>query len=63
MLTGDRHWASDIVAGGLIGQGIGWSVGESFADRARHRERKPSRLHFTPVVGGGVQGIAVFGTL
>jgi membrane-associated phospholipid phosphatase len=63
MLTGDRHWASDIVAGGLIGQGLGWSVGESFGDRARHRERKASRLHFTPLVGAGLQGIAVFGTL
>ena len=63
MLTGDRHWASDIVAGGLIGQGIGWSVGDSFRARAQHGRMEQSGVHFMPFVGAGVQGIGVFGTL
>ena len=63
MVIGDRHWSSDIVAGALIGQGMGWSVGESFADRSRHREKKQSRLHLMPFIGGGVEGLVVFVTL
>jgi hypothetical protein len=31
MWLGDRHWASDIVSGALLGEAIGSSVGRSFA--------------------------------
>jgi membrane-associated phospholipid phosphatase len=60
MLTGDRHWASDVVAGALIAQGIGWSVGKSFAARVRPTALT-DRVSIVPVVSSGVQGIAVIG--
>jgi membrane-associated phospholipid phosphatase len=31
MWLGDHHWASDIIAGGLLGEAIGSSVGASFS--------------------------------
>ena len=34
---GDVHWASDVVAGGLMGWVIGRTVGKSFAGRGRTR--------------------------
>lgn len=63
MLTGDHHWASDIVAGALLGQGIGWSVGKSFAERARPGEKSHSVLEVVPLLSPGVQGLAVTGML
>ena len=30
MIEGDYHWASDVVAGALLGQVIGWTVGSHF---------------------------------
>ncbi len=33
MIDGDRHWASDVVAGALIGHAIGYSIGKSFRSR------------------------------
>lgn len=59
MLTGDHHWASDVVAGALIAQGIGWSVGKSFAARARPSFAE--RVSVVPVVASGLQGVAVIG--
>lgn len=61
MLVGDHHWASDVVAGALLGQAIGWSIGRSFRDR----RRGPSRvagvgLRLVPLVGGGVTGCSVW---
>lgn len=38
MLIGDHHWASDIVAGALIGQAVGWSVGRGFRRLVRGEE-------------------------
>lgn len=32
MWLGDRHWASDVLSGALLGEAIGSSVGRSFAD-------------------------------
>jgi membrane-associated phospholipid phosphatase len=61
MLTGDHHWASDVVAGALIAQGIGWSVGKSFAERARPSASLAARASVVPIVSSGVQGIAVVG--
>jgi membrane-associated phospholipid phosphatase len=71
MLTGDHHWASDLVAGALLGQGIGWSVGRSFAERKRppHDASSGSRragaphLDVVPILSPHVQGLAVVGTL
>jgi membrane-associated phospholipid phosphatase len=35
MVDGDRHWASDVVAGALIGHAVGYSIGAAFRRRAR----------------------------
>lgn len=35
MIDGDYHWASDVLAGGLIGHAIGWTVGSGFRERSR----------------------------
>ena len=61
MLTGDHHWASDVVAGALIAQGIGWSVGKSFAARARPSSSLADRVSVVPVASFDTQGIAVVG--
>ncbi|HEX3593989.1 MAG TPA: phosphatase PAP2 family protein [Polyangiaceae bacterium] len=63
MLTGDRHWASDIVAGGLLGQGIGWSVGKSFAEREHGAVRDVHALRVVPLVSPDVRGLMLAGTL
>jgi hypothetical protein len=34
MWLGDRHWASDVLSGALLGEALGSSVGRSFADGA-----------------------------
>jgi membrane-associated phospholipid phosphatase len=33
LVDGDRHWASDAIAGALIGHAIGYSIGKSFRAR------------------------------
>lgn len=64
MVVGDHHWASDVVAGALIGQAIGWSVGRSFRERVQGvSSRVESRFEFVPLVGGGMTGGALFLTL
>jgi membrane-associated phospholipid phosphatase len=60
MIVGDHHWASDVVAGALIGQAIGWSVGRSFRERAHGASPVASRFQLVPLVGGGVTGGAVW---
>jgi membrane-associated phospholipid phosphatase len=30
MIVGDHHWASDVLAGALLGQAVGWAVGRGF---------------------------------
>ena len=37
MIEGDYHWASDVVAGGLIGFVIGWTVGSNFREEYHKR--------------------------
>ncbi len=41
MIDGDIHWASDVVAGALIGHAIGWTIGKDF--RSRHRRSVASK--------------------
>ena len=60
MIVGDHHWTSDVVAGALFGQAIGWSVGKSFRERARGASTESSRFQIVPLVGGAVTGCAVF---
>lgn len=33
MIEGDFHWFSDVIAGGLIGHAIGWTIGKHFRGR------------------------------
>jgi membrane-associated phospholipid phosphatase len=51
MVDGDRHWASDVVAGGLVGHAIGYSVGSAFRRRAQAGDtQNRSSFTFVPVV-------------
>jgi membrane-associated phospholipid phosphatase len=50
MIDGDRHWASDVVAGGLLGHAIGYSVGSAFRRRAQTGEPHPDGVALVPVV-------------
>ncbi len=55
MIVGDHHWSSDVVAGALLGQGIGWSVGAGFRE-AMQRKRDDRALIVLPRAlpeGGG----------
>jgi membrane-associated phospholipid phosphatase len=62
MIEGDRHWASDVLGGTLVGHAIGSSVGAAFRRRVRapaSGEREESPLRLAPVVGRGFVGITV----
>ena len=59
MMAGDRHWASDVLAGALLGQAVGDAVGRSF----RRRFLGPSsEVTWTPSVTTSGLGISVAGT-
>jgi membrane-associated phospholipid phosphatase len=60
MVDGDRHWASDVLAGGLIGYAIGSSVGASFRRRARGEREGARAIRLVPL-GAGTVGLAVAG--
>lgn len=49
MIEGDYHWLSDVVAGGLMGHAIGWSIGRNF------RKRYDARRNGTPLPAAGVE--------
>jgi membrane-associated phospholipid phosphatase len=57
MWMSDRHWASDIFSGALLGEAIGGSVGQSFA---RAEDQPKSALDTSPwvvpVAGGALVG-------
>ena len=58
MIDGNIHWASDVVAGVLIGHAIGWTVGSDFRTRYRgsttaNAKTSPS---FIPVIANGSYG-------
>jgi membrane-associated phospholipid phosphatase len=59
MLVGDEHWTSDLLAGAVIGQCIGWSIGRAFRDRA-HAEAPP-RVSLVPLITPSAQGVAITG--
>ena len=60
MLAGDRHWTSDVLAGAVLGQCIGWSVGRAF--RARARAEAPPRVSLVPSVGSSAGSVAIVGS-
>lgn len=61
MVVGDHHWASDVVAGALLGQAVGSAVGQGFA---RPAAGEPARsVWVTPVPradGGGLAAVGVW---
>jgi membrane-associated phospholipid phosphatase len=61
MILGDHHWTSDVVAGALIGQAFGWSVGDAFRER-EHDVQRP-HIQLVPLLTPGMQGCAVIGVL
>jgi membrane-associated phospholipid phosphatase len=60
LIDGDHHWTSDVIAGGLLGHAIGYSVGSAFRRRTRTGDGSDddARLHLVPLVGPGLCGAA-----
>jgi membrane-associated phospholipid phosphatase len=66
MIDRDSHWASDVMAGALIGHAIGYSIGKSFRERVRSSASQPSTtvdLRLVPLADVPYgQGMALRGT-
>jgi membrane-associated phospholipid phosphatase len=62
MLDGDDHWASDVVAGALIGHAIGWTVGMSYRGKTKLGHLKESKglisFRMMPVTGAHLNGVS-----
>jgi len=54
----DRHWASDVLSGAMLGEAIGGSVGQSFARSEDQTGLVHGSPYFTPVTGGALVGWA-----
>ena len=59
MLVGDEHWTSDLIAGAILGQCVGWSIGRAFRNRGR---AEGTRVSLVPMVGPSSQGAAIAGS-
>jgi membrane-associated phospholipid phosphatase len=60
MIDGDRHWASDVVAGALIGHAIGYSIGKSFRSRIADKNRVGVQsLRIAPLAGATIGASAI----
>lgn len=59
MLTGAHHWASDVLAGAVLGHTIGWSAGRAF--RSMHDARTTTTLRIHPMPGPTPVGVGVGG--
>jgi membrane-associated phospholipid phosphatase len=70
MIVGDHHWASDVVAGGMLGHAVGYSTGRGFR-RAFDGSNTPEAAAVHPVIravrpltlGAGGWGLGIAGTL
>jgi membrane-associated phospholipid phosphatase len=60
LVVGDHHWASDVVAGALIGHAIGYSIGRSFRARVLGTSRSASGITIVPLAGD-TYGFALVG--
>lgn len=56
MWLSDRHWASDVLSGALLGEAIGGSVGQSFARSEDHQGALRGSPWVVPVTGGALVG-------
>jgi membrane-associated phospholipid phosphatase len=61
LVDGDRHWASDVVAGALIGHAIGYATGRAFRRRLLGLAGGRAEPTLVPVLGTGTVGLAVSG--
>jgi membrane-associated phospholipid phosphatase len=62
MVDGDRHWASDVLAGGLIGHAIGYSIGGAFRRRTQSvGVRQTGSLEVVPIATSSYFGLAAIG--
>ncbi len=63
MIDGNIHWASDVVAGALIGHAIGWTIGKDFRSRlnksASSRSARATPPSFVPLISDGGYGFMV----
>lgn len=60
MLSGAHHWASDVVAGALLGQAVGSSIGRDFRRMHDARTATLSSLRLVPFGGAGVALVGAF---
>jgi hypothetical protein len=60
LIDGDHHWASDVVAGALIGHAIGYSIGHAFRARVRRSGAPAVRVTLVPLAGD-LHGLAAAG--
>jgi membrane-associated phospholipid phosphatase len=59
-IDGDYHWASDVLAGGLIGHVIGWTVGKSYrAQLTGEKEEQGITYHVVPLISANFKGGAL----
>lgn len=54
-VDGDNHWTSDVLAGALIGQAIGWSVGRDFRVSTRSSRAAAALIVPRSLPGGGLE--------
>jgi membrane-associated phospholipid phosphatase len=64
MIDGNIHWASDVVAGALIGHAIGWTIGKDFRSRynrsaATRTANTTVRPSFVPLISNYTYGFMV----
>lgn len=61
MVVGDRHWASDVVAGALVGHALGYAIGKSFRSRIDGKNQiGVQNVRFVPLAGA-TYGISAVG--
>lgn len=59
MVDRDSHWASDTIAGALIGQAIGYSIGRNYRKRVRGEHDRGFAVELVPL--HGADGLALGG--
>jgi hypothetical protein len=47
MVVGDHHWASDVVAGAMLGHAVGYTVGRRFRKAYEGDKESPSPRAFS----------------
>jgi len=61
LVDGDRHWASDVLAGALLGHAIGYTTGRAFRRRLRGQGAASDGPALVPLAGAGLAGVALQG--